>query len=323
MSLGTDSCAALRAYMHSIGIKSLAHLKDPATVLARIIDEQLQKYLDVHKKLDILEDKEFTMSISGYTKLFSTIVTSSIWQEPKENKVLWITMLALANKDGIVEASVPGLANVAGLTIEETEHGLAMLLSPDQYSRSKVADGRRIEAIDGGWLLVNHRKYRDKLSADERREYYRKNKAEHRKKEQMSTNVHKCPQMSRMSTHTDTDTDTKADTDTKKGANAPLGGKAKPRNELMDSLAECCGMPVSEIGGVASRLMKVLKAIKASTPDVTPQEIVRRAANYRSQFRDAILTPEAMGKHWSMCHSAKHNPGSKDSQESNERLNSF
>lgn len=109
--------------------------------------------------------------MAGYTKLFSTIISSTIWREPKETKVLWITMLAMATKDGEVEASIPGLAHLAGLTVDETELALRTLLAPDPFSRSKENAGRRIETIDGGWVLINHAKYRAAMSQDDRREY--------------------------------------------------------------------------------------------------------------------------------------------------------
>jgi hypothetical protein len=67
----------------------------------------------------------------------------------------------MADKDtGIVEASIPGLANRAGVTIEETEAALKSFLSPDPYSRTKDYEGRRIKEVDGGWLLLTYNKHR-------------------------------------------------------------------------------------------------------------------------------------------------------------------
>lgn len=131
--------------------------------------------------------------MTGYTKLFGSILTSTIWRESKETKVLWITMLALANKDGVVEASIPGLAHVANLTLEECQSGLAAMESPDPYSRTKEHEGRRIETIDGGWQILNYLKYRDKFSNIQRREYFKLKKREYRK---MSTECPQCPPMS-------------------------------------------------------------------------------------------------------------------------------
>lgn len=97
----------------------------------------------------------------GYTKLFSSIVGSTIWREKPETKVVWITMLAMADKHGEVSCSVPGLADLARVKIEDCEAALKTFLSPDPYSRTKDADGRRIVEIDGGWALVNYAKYRE------------------------------------------------------------------------------------------------------------------------------------------------------------------
>lgn len=123
-----------------------------------------------------------------FTKLFSSILDSTIWQEPKETKIVWITMLAMADRNGEVHASIPGLANRACITIPECETALTCLLSPDPYSRTKEYEGRRIGEIDGGWELLNHAKYRSLLSAEERREYNRRKQAEYRAKHKEDVN---------------------------------------------------------------------------------------------------------------------------------------
>ena len=124
----------------------------------------------------------------NFTKLFNSILDSTIWQESKETKLVWITMLAMSDRNGCVFASVPGLAVRSGVTLTEAEAALVCLLAPDKYSRTKTAEGRRIEAIDGGWRLINHGKYRALLSAEERREYNRRKQQEHRRKAAMRVN---------------------------------------------------------------------------------------------------------------------------------------
>lgn len=95
-----------------------------------------------------------------FTKLFSSITASTIWAEPDHTRLVWITMLAMADQHGRVWASIPGLANMARVSIEKCEESLEALQSPDKYSRTKEFEGRRIEEIDGGWRLLNHGKYR-------------------------------------------------------------------------------------------------------------------------------------------------------------------
>ena len=127
--------------------------------------------------------------MAGYTKLFNSILASTIWEADMATRIVWITLLAMADKDGVAEASVPGLATFARVSRQECERALSHLMAPDKDSRSKEYEGRRIEAIDGGWRLLNHAKYRAKLNADERREYLRVKQQEYRRKQKPSTNV--------------------------------------------------------------------------------------------------------------------------------------
>jgi hypothetical protein len=135
--------------------------------------------------------------MQGYTKLFGSIVASTIWREPDSTRIVWITMLALSDKHGVVEASVPGLADLSRVSEPATRRALAMLTAPDPDSRSLDEDGRRIVAVDGGWLLVNHAKYRAKMNRDARRNYLTQKKQESRARqklrESVNTNVNSQP----------------------------------------------------------------------------------------------------------------------------------
>ena len=117
----------------------------------------------------------------GYTKLFSSIVASTIWREPDHVRLVWITMLAISDGCGQVHASVPGLADLARVSIEHCEDALSRLSAPDEYSRTKDHEGRRIEEIDGGWLILNYVKHRLSGTQDHRREYMREYMQQRRK----------------------------------------------------------------------------------------------------------------------------------------------
>jgi hypothetical protein len=110
-----------------------------------------------------------------FTKLFASITESTIWAEPHTVRIVWITMLAMADRHGRVWASIPGLANRSRVTLEECEDALDRFQKPDKYSRTPDFEGRRIEPIDGGWRLLNHAKYRairDEESALEAKRKY-------------------------------------------------------------------------------------------------------------------------------------------------------
>ncbi len=91
-------------------------------------------------------------------------------------------MLAMAGKNSVVESSVPGLADFARISIEECRISLAKLMAPDPDSRTKEHEGRRIKEVEGGWLILNHSKYREKMSKAERADYMRNYRAEGRDK---------------------------------------------------------------------------------------------------------------------------------------------
>lgn len=118
----------------------------------------------------------------GYTKLFSSIVASTIWREDDKTRIVWITMLAMKNERHIVEASLPGLADLARVTIKECEESLHKLESPDKWSRNQEHKGRRIEKCDGGWRILNGEYYRHQMSIEDRRAYQRTYHKEYRKR---------------------------------------------------------------------------------------------------------------------------------------------
>jgi len=125
----------------------------------------------------------------SYTKLFSSIVTSTIWTEDADTCKIWVTMLAIANKHGEVQASIPGLAQISGMSLEATEIAIEKFLSPDKYSRTSDDEGRRIEKIDGGWLLLNHAKYRAMASKDEEKTATAKRQAAFRDRQKRNEKV--------------------------------------------------------------------------------------------------------------------------------------
>ena len=120
--------------------------------------------------------------MAGYTPLFGSIVRSSIWDEDNATRIVWITMLALAEADGTVEGSIKGLAHESRVTLSECKTALEILKAPDPYSKTTDNDGRRIKEISGGWVVLNHKLYREK--AKSRAEYYRRYREEKRKPKQ-------------------------------------------------------------------------------------------------------------------------------------------
>jgi len=75
-------------------------------------------------------------------KCFWINTESSVWNEcGSVVVVVWVTMLALANRRLEVRASIPRLAKLAHVSVEQCEDALARL------------SAHGVTAIDGGWRM--------------------------------------------------------------------------------------------------------------------------------------------------------------------------
>ena len=97
-----------------------------------------------------------------YNKIFTKILDSSVWLEPTPTRIVWITLLAAMDEEGFCAFTAVG--NVAGrarVTIDEAKSALDILAAPDPESSDPENDGRRIERVPGGWVVLNAKKYKD------------------------------------------------------------------------------------------------------------------------------------------------------------------
>lgn len=186
----------------------------------------------------------------AYTKLFNSIITSTIWSEDDQTRIVWITMLAIADKNGEVQGSIPGLARIAGVPVESCRTAINKFLSPDIDSRTKDDEGRRIEPIEGGWHLLNHAKYRNMASDADRAEKAAIRQAKHREKVKRNaivthSNASVTPE-SHQNSQADTNTNTNTDTDTKEDTNTKTKSKARGTLEELQAYAIEIGLPASD-----------------------------------------------------------------------------
>lgn len=98
-----------------------------------------------------------------WSPLFRSIVTSSIWNQPPHVKIVWVTMLALKDKNGFVSSSVSGLARMSVVSMEECQDALRIMLSPDDDSKCSEYEGIKIEKVEGGWMVLGHERFQKKM----------------------------------------------------------------------------------------------------------------------------------------------------------------
>ncbi len=141
-----------------------------------------------------------------FVKLDTGILNSTLWVEPMQRHV-FITALLMAvphevrepmeqlaaTENGIaptgfvvppgwygfVQAAGPGIVRTAMVDYGPGMDALRLLGSPDTESRSGEFDGRRLVRVDGGFLVLNFMRYRDKdMTAKDRVARYRQRQKE-------------------------------------------------------------------------------------------------------------------------------------------------
>lgn len=124
----------------------------------------------------------------AYSKLHSSIVNSSLWCEPDHIRILFITMLALCDREGYVYGSKMGIERTAMIdwTPGEDRDPWVALMAPDTDSSDKLRapenEGRRIEEVPGGFRLLNFAYYRGLRNDDDRRDQNRRAQEKYRSK---------------------------------------------------------------------------------------------------------------------------------------------
>src|SRR5271156_1687376 len=96
-----------------------------------------------------------------YNKIFTKILDSSIWLAPDPHRLVWITLIAAMDKDGLAQfACVENVAARARVRPEDAQSAITSFESPDPKSGDPEFEGRRIERVAGGGLVLNAEKYR-------------------------------------------------------------------------------------------------------------------------------------------------------------------
>lgn len=163
----------------------------------------------------------------AYSKLHSSIVNSSLWTEPDCARILFVTLLAMCDRDGIVYGSRSGIARLANINPEDQETAWSILMSPDKESSDRIRapehEGRRVEEVSGGYRLLNFSYYRGLRNDDDRREQNRaaqarfKAKTKPQKPDSATVSHDKPPKA-----HTEAETEAESETDSEAASKTEL-----------------------------------------------------------------------------------------------------
>lgn len=121
--------------------------------------------------------------MSVYNKLFTKILDSSIWLASDTTRLVWITMIAAMDEDGFCPfATVDNLAARARVELKAAKKAVQELESPEPETATFDNDGRRIERVPGGWMVLNAGKYRSMVTRIVQREQTKERVRKHRAK---------------------------------------------------------------------------------------------------------------------------------------------
>lgn len=99
---------------------------------------------------------------------------------------VFLTMLALKDADHIYRGNAFELAGDSKKSEAEVLEALKILASPDKIRRERQEhEGRRIKAVEEGWLILNGEKYRAQVSLEMKRARDRKAQAAWRARKAM------------------------------------------------------------------------------------------------------------------------------------------
>lgn len=175
----------------------------------------------------------------AYSKLFASIINSSLWTEPDHIRLIFITMLAIADRDGYVYGSRAGLIRQACVDMDACDETdpFAVLMAPDRESsdllRNPDNEGRRIEEVEQGFRIINYGYYRSLRNDDDRRIQNRE--AQRRFKAKSKPQSAKVSRAKPQSAHAEAE----ADTEEKKK-------KESPSLREIEDFCQSIGLPKSD-----------------------------------------------------------------------------
>jgi hypothetical protein len=158
--------------------------------------------------------------VSGYTPVFDSVFQGTLCGKYPDLPV-WLVLLALQQRGGIIDAHPSYIATISGLPQADIETAIRRFCEPDPESRTPDSDGRRLEPLEGvgfGWRVINHRKYAEKarkMASDAQRA------ADGRNAERMAERNDADPRRPAQ-TRADPPSDSDANKKKKEGADAPV-----------------------------------------------------------------------------------------------------
>jgi len=132
-----------------------------------------------------------------YGKIFNTLFTGSM-RGKGDLQLVFMYLISNATADGICDFTPQCISDATGKPLDLIHACIEELQTPDEMSRTRTDNGRRIALLDDGrtwgWRIINYDMYRKIGSGDDLRTAERLRKREYRDKKKRE-----CPKVSRTS----------------------------------------------------------------------------------------------------------------------------
>ncbi len=208
------------------------------------------------------------MARKPFVVLDAEILSSSVWAESASVRLVWITLLILCDTEGYVGASLPGIARAAGVTLDEAMEAMERLQQPDEHSRTKTNEGRRLQIADRGWRVLNFLEHLDRLSSErtrarERMRMHRKRQSDKKSDETSGTN---------------------GDVTVRTGNREKgIGNREQGQIQQTDRTAQANPLISGRRPDFEKEAYRLIREINALEPDRDPTEILLEAAKWEGK----------------------------------------
>jgi hypothetical protein len=121
--------------------------------------------------------------MNTWCPIWSQIVDSSLWEEDGDVVKVFMTMLATKDSDHVCRLDAYRIHKKCNIDELKVLEILKVLASPDKRRRAEQEfEGRRIKAVEDGWLILNGEKYRRMVSEEMRKARLRRAQSTFREK---------------------------------------------------------------------------------------------------------------------------------------------
>lgn len=114
------------------------------------------------------------------------MLDSSVWSYKSGVRIVWVTILLMKDLDGFVKATPDAIRRRSNEAQSVVDEALQKFLSPEPGQEDQPFGGRRLEKVPGGYRVLNHEKYMEMDSSDQKRKRDRERKAKKRAESRLS-----------------------------------------------------------------------------------------------------------------------------------------